>query len=217
MKEDISPQKFATVILGSLPESYDNFITSLNAKDAKELEWENIKGLLIEEFMKRKEKSKQNSTNDALFTKKGQFSSAKGKPHGSHYGYTRSREPQKSRDDYFDRDKNNGPKCFKCRKYAGHLAKDCPLNKKNRQSNMIAVSKDPEACGEDTAVESQFEEMALTSSEKHQLNNGWFIDSGASKHMTYDRKNIISDFIEFKTPSRIFLGDNRIIHAIAHR
>ena len=100
---------------------------------------------------------------------------------------------------------------FKCRKYAGHLAKDCPLNKKNRQSNMIAVSKDPEACGEDTAVESQFEEMALTSSEKHQLNNGWFIDSGASKQMTYNRKNIISDFIEFKTPSRIFLGDNRII------
>ena len=25
MKEDISPQKFATVVLGSLPESYDNF------------------------------------------------------------------------------------------------------------------------------------------------------------------------------------------------
>ena len=79
---------------------------------------------------------------------------------------------------------------------------------------MIAVSKDPEACGEDTAVESPFEEMVLTSSEKHQLNNGWFIDSGASKHMTYDRKNIISDFIEFNTPSRIFLGDNRIIYAI---
>ena len=94
LKEDISPQKFATVInLGSLPESHDNFITSLNAKDAKELEWENIKGLLIEEFMKRKEKSKQNSSNDALFTKKGQFSSAKGKPHGSHHGYARSREP----------------------------------------------------------------------------------------------------------------------------
>ena len=32
--------------------------------------------------------------------------------------------------------------------------------------------------------------------------------------MTYDRKNIISDFIEFNTLSRIFLGDNRIIYAI---
>ena len=38
LKEDISLQKFTTVILGSLPESYDNCITSLNAKDAKELE-----------------------------------------------------------------------------------------------------------------------------------------------------------------------------------
>ena len=29
MEEDISPRKFATVVLGSLPESYDNFLTSL--------------------------------------------------------------------------------------------------------------------------------------------------------------------------------------------
>ena len=56
MKEDISPRKFATVVLGSLPESYDNFLTSLNARNAEDLDWENIKGLLIEEYMKRKEK-----------------------------------------------------------------------------------------------------------------------------------------------------------------
>ena len=31
LKEEITPQRFATVILGSLPESYDNFISSLNA------------------------------------------------------------------------------------------------------------------------------------------------------------------------------------------
>ena len=49
LKEDISPKKFATVVLGSLPDSYDNFLTSLNARDAKELDWDNIKGLLIEE------------------------------------------------------------------------------------------------------------------------------------------------------------------------
>ena len=31
LKEEITPQKFATVILGSLPESCNNFISSLNA------------------------------------------------------------------------------------------------------------------------------------------------------------------------------------------
>ena len=32
-KEDITPSKFATVILGSLPASYDGFISRLNARD----------------------------------------------------------------------------------------------------------------------------------------------------------------------------------------
>eukprot|EP00794_Sanderia_malayensis_P004192 gene4192-4751_t len=37
LNEEISSKKFATVILGSLPESYDNFLTSLNARNADEL------------------------------------------------------------------------------------------------------------------------------------------------------------------------------------
>ena len=51
--EEISSKKFATVVLGSLPDSYDNFLTSLNARSANDLDWENVKGLLIEEYMKR--------------------------------------------------------------------------------------------------------------------------------------------------------------------
>jgi hypothetical protein len=69
MKEDISTKKFATVVLGSLPESYDTFLTSLNARKADELDWDNIKGLLIEEYLKRKEKNESNNKGDnALFT-----------------------------------------------------------------------------------------------------------------------------------------------------
>ena len=54
MKENISTRKFATVVLGSLPELYDTFLTSLNARNAEELDWDNIKGLLIEEYLKRR-------------------------------------------------------------------------------------------------------------------------------------------------------------------
>ena len=75
-EEEISSRKFATVILGSLPESYDNFVSSLNARTADELNWDNIKGPLIEEYMKRKDKrDQQHSSNDALFTDKRKFSS----------------------------------------------------------------------------------------------------------------------------------------------
>ena len=59
LKEEISDKKFATVVLGSFPESYDNFISSLNARNVEELNWDNIKNLLIEEYMKRKEKGEQ--------------------------------------------------------------------------------------------------------------------------------------------------------------
>ena len=56
MYEEISEQKFATVVFGSLPESYDNFISSPNTEKIKDLKWENIKALLIEEHLKRTER-----------------------------------------------------------------------------------------------------------------------------------------------------------------
>ena len=58
MKEKISDQKFATVVLGSLPESYENFISSLNTQKVEDLIWENVKSLLVEEYVKRKEKQR---------------------------------------------------------------------------------------------------------------------------------------------------------------
>ena len=41
MKE-ISDKKFATVVLRSLPESYENFISSLNAQKVEDLKWEKL-------------------------------------------------------------------------------------------------------------------------------------------------------------------------------
>ena len=53
MIEEMSSKKFATVVLGSLSESFDNFLMSLNARNADNLDWENVKGLLIEDYMMR--------------------------------------------------------------------------------------------------------------------------------------------------------------------
>ena len=78
MNEDISSKKFATVILGSLPQSYQNFVTSFNTKSIDDLCWDNVRGLLHEEYLKRKEiaeKTKNNiyqqpqsNSESALFT-----------------------------------------------------------------------------------------------------------------------------------------------------
>ena len=41
---------FEEIRHSSVPESYDNFLTSLNITNADDLHWENVKGLLIEEY-----------------------------------------------------------------------------------------------------------------------------------------------------------------------
>ena len=61
LKEEITPQRLATVILGSVPESYDNFMSSLNATKMYELNWDNVKVLFIEEYKKQEEKEDNNS------------------------------------------------------------------------------------------------------------------------------------------------------------
>ena len=42
--------------------------------------------------------------------------------------------------------------------------------------------------------------------------SGWIIDSGATQHMTYERDNL-SEYVEFKRPCKVNLGDDRVILA----
>ena len=68
LKEEVSSQKFAVIFLGSLPDSFDTFMTSLNARDVSLLTWESLKPSLMEEYMRRKEKiEKQNKSEDAFY------------------------------------------------------------------------------------------------------------------------------------------------------
>ena len=113
LDEEISSQKFATAVLGSLPSSYDTFITSLNARNADDLDWDSIKGALIEEEMKRKERSGGNG-DEALFTAPQRGG---GNQHG---GGRRSSSQQRS--------------CFNCNQY-GHIARNCPYGGGNNNNS----------------------------------------------------------------------------------
>ena len=200
LKEEITPERFATVILGSLPEKYDNFISSLNATKMDGLNWDNVKGLLIEEYKKREEKEDNISTcrNEALLSDKGNFASSRGRNSrrgGRNFGNTES---------FRQRDRqgpNLGLKGYKCRQI-GHFVKNCPLNR--TQGHPSIAEHD---------CKQQNDSIALNSSTtcRNRVIR-WYIDSGATKHMTFE-KDLIVDFYEYEQPSKIYLGDNRAIEA----
>ena len=184
MKEEISSKKFATVVLGSLPESYDNFLTSLNARNADDLDWENVKGLLIEEFLKRAEKSEKQEADNALYVRRG-GSLDRGR-YQARGGTARGRGSRSWKKDtpprHDDHGNLKGVTCFKCKR-DGHMVKNCPLNKPNtgrRESSNMA----------------ELEGVALISSTMNRSDE-WFIDSAATKHMTNDR-SMLENFVEYQ-------------------
>ena len=205
MAEEISPKKFATVVLGSLPESYDNFLTSLNARKAEELDWESIKGLLIEEHLKRVEKDeKKESADNALFVERGNHFyrgryQARG---GGRGGRSRSQNSHSNKGNPShrnDREKYKEITCFKCNQ-EGHMVKNCPFNKK------------PNTSIREGSNMAELEGVALISSTTNRSHE-WFIDSAATKHMTHD-KSILENFVQYEQPKNIYLGDSTVIHAL---
>eukprot|EP00794_Sanderia_malayensis_P000747 gene747-25_t len=203
--EEISSRKFATVVLGSLPESYDNFLTSLNARAADGLDWENVKGSLIEEDMKRKEKEeKMQEPDNALFMKKGRGG---WKHHGEarrgfQSGARGGRGGYHSNDGWNERHKDT--KCWNCDRL-GHFSRDCPNasgNRRNERANMA----------DDTFSDAESEGIALISSTSDKQ-DFWFIDSGATAHMT-NNKSILEHVKKYEEPKKIFLGNNTVIFAL---
>ena len=62
--------------------------------------------------------------------------------------------------------------------------------------------------------EAQEEEIAFVMGDNgRQKANVWIIDSGASKHMTSDRKQLLN-YGEFEKPCNISVGDGHIVNAI---
>ena len=154
----------------------------------------NVKGLLIEEYKKREKKEDNNSIhrNEALLSDKSNFASSRGRNSrrgGQKFGRTES---------FRQRDRqgpNQGLKCYKCPQI-GHFVKNCPLNR-------IAEHD----------CKQQDDSIALNSSTtcRNRVIR-WYIDSGATKHMTFE-KDLIVDFYEYEQPSKIYLGGNRAIEA----
>ena len=102
-------------------------------------------------------------------------------------------------------------KCCHCQE-KGHFAKNCPRKTKNESCKTSQTGNGAARCAEEECS-THDEEEALTSSSMNAIGKSeWIIDSGATQHMTFERNNL-EDYVEFKQPSVVNLGDNRSILA----
>ena len=179
-------------LLVSLPEEFKPIITALDAVGDESISFEKVKNMLLNDIDRSTDvKSSEDAFAAGQWNKRGKQ---------SHSGGT----------------SNNGKhvfrgKCHNCQE-KGHYARNCP--KRNMKGNGDGSTRRD---GKESArraeknSDSIAEDEALFTSDR--LNNsGWIIDSGATQHMSFE-KGKLSDYVEFKEPCIVNLGDNRSILA----
>ena len=271
MGKDIESKEFAVVVLGSLPSSYEMFVTSLNARGADTLDWNNIKGALIEEYTKITEKStSRSSVDDAFFSHGGEVQRNQQRdqhrppprPNQSNNNANRGGGNFRNNDGNFRHNDNNfrnndgqrnqqgnrsnnsnrgnqnnqnSRTCFSCGG-RGHLSRDCANNNRNNRNNehgrfveLTNTSLDDLSIHDDLALATSeriqdshnqdisveyTDEIALAASGTLTQDNEWFIDSAASKHMTWN-KDSMSNYSSFNEDDvhNVALGDDYTIQA----
>ena len=192
--DDLVQEKDLVIILiSSLPEEYNYLITALETIGEEKLTWEYVRDRLMHEADKM-EKSKHlpdniiksDDTSDALFTKKQ------------------------------DKRKASEKKiCHYCKK-PGHFARDGYKKKADTKRGQERHEK-PDKGRASGNFASNIADRDSEPDVALKVNGGsckddWLIDSGASQHMTPDKRGL-TKFERFSKPIEIKLADNSVLYS----
>ena len=187
IEDPILEKDLVIILISSLPEEYNYLITALETIADDKLTWEYVRDRLIHEADKlsksQNESESKSNEHDALMTDKSERT--------------------------FDK---RNMKCHFCKK-KGHFARDC-FKKKNATKRNEAVGNYINA-EENSNQDADNHVIALKSDESlnDSDNNDWWIDSGASQHMT-PTKTHMNNYAKFNKPLIVKLADDTILHAI---
>ena len=181
----ITEEDQVVTLLGSLPQSYSTLVTALEAR-VDDIKLDFVQQALIHEELKMKGQNNSEEQGDSALIGK----------------FKKTVKPQNLR-------------CYHCGQ-AGHFRRDCPKRKQRNNSEHKAktvVGKPPEVKLDDHPHESAFATCTSAGSKGLPQVDKWLVDSGASSHMTSNKKTL-ANFREFKKPEKVGLGDGHTVDAI---
>ena len=191
MGVNVDDKELAMTLLASLPEKYKPLITALDVVGEAELSYEKVKNMILND---------EDRANDTKVHNEDAFTAQRGT----------SKQQSKRGHNNDNRNKSFQGKCYHCQE-KGHFAKNCPRKTKNESGKTSQTGNGAARRAEEYSTHD--EEEALATSTMNVIGSSeWIIDSGATQHMTFKRNNL-DDYVEFKKPTVVNLGDNRSILA----
>lgn len=158
MKATVIPEDIVMVLLGSLPPSYCNIVTSLESQDPQRLTLAYVEQILLNEDARRTRKAAGHTIIGKNVTFSGKTSGKTGK-------------------------KKKQGICNYCKK-EGHWAAICFKKKSNQANKPVSTGK---ASSTRNNQERLAFVQALAHKEVKLLKSSWIIDSGCSHHLTGDK------------------------------
>ena len=207
--DQVAENDLVMVLLSSLPDEYNNLITTLETLEESRLTWEYVRDRLLTEYERRP--VKHSDINEALLT-----SGLESLNVGSRGGTS-----------------ENGRefKCHYC-KAKGHLKRDCPEKRANdsaREERDRVEQRESASycncCKDETPVsflsttsEEFVPEIALhveMDGGNGSQTNKWYLDSACSHHMTGD-ESVLCNYKEFSrcNPRYVKLADKSRVRAL---
>ena len=180
----VSDEDLVMTLLMSLPASFEHFITSLESVNESELDYDYVVSKIFNFDLRQKQKVEPSLGENAFMVN--------------------------------NVSKERGQKvCYYC-KEVGHYKDKCEkLAKKNSVNAFYASSSSSSNVRVNSEVKEEEVEIAFMNSlikNSKKVGNHWYLDSGATQHMCFDR-NVFTSFRDIQ-PKKVVMGDNSCMEAV---